>query len=78
MFECVPVDLQAYLEKVDPDLVVISIDTFNPELAETVKTQNRKLVFYTVNTTPEFNLARKVFPFGIVTNFPDRFLPIST
>lgn len=74
MFECAPVDLPEYLEKVNPDLVVISIETFDEELVNTVKIQNRKLVFYTVNTEGQFALARRASPYGIVTNFPDRFL----
>src|SRR5687768_14566849 len=74
MFECVPVDLSEYLIKVNPELVVISIETFDQELIETVKIQNRKLVFYTVNTEAEIALAYKASPYGIVTNFPDRFI----
>lgn len=73
MFECAPVDLPEYLEKVNPDLVVISIDTFDQELVDTVKAQNRKLVFYTVNTDAQMAQAKSAFPYGIVTNFPDRF-----
>src|SRR5690349_17813438 len=48
MLECVPVDFPEYLKKVNPDLVVISIETFDQEFINEIKTQNRKLVFYTV------------------------------
>jgi glycerophosphoryl diester phosphodiesterase len=74
MFECVPVFLEDYLQNVDPDFVVVSIETHNQYLVDTVRLQNRKLVFYTVNTDPEITLAQKANPYGIVTNFPDRFI----
>jgi glycerophosphoryl diester phosphodiesterase len=74
MFECVPVFLEDYLNKVDPDYVVVSIETHDQYLVETVRSQHRKLVFYTVNSEPEIALALKNSPYGIVTNFPDRFL----
>jgi glycerophosphoryl diester phosphodiesterase len=74
MFECVPVGLEEYLQKVDPDYVVVSIETHNNHLVETVKIQNRKLLFYTVNAEPEITLALKALPYGIITNFPDRLL----
>ncbi len=74
MFECVPVGLADYLKEVDPDFVVVSIETFNDYLIQTVKSQNRKLLLYTVNTEAEIQLALNASPFGIITNFPDRFL----
>ncbi|MBK0402754.1 hypothetical protein I5M27_07135 [Adhaeribacter sp. BT258] len=74
MFECVPVFLEDYLQKVNPDLVVTAIETHNAYLVETVKAQNRKLLFYTVNQEPEIELALKAKPYGIITNFPDRLL----
>lgn len=74
MLEGVLVDLDSYLQKINPDYVVASIDTQNEYLAETVKAQNRRLCFYTVNTEAEFQMALKHEPFGIITNYPDRFL----
>ena len=74
MLECVPVFFDEYLQKVDPDYVVVSIETNNQYLADTVRSQHRKLVFYTVNTDPEITLALRASPYGIVTNFPDRFI----
>lgn len=74
MLECVPVFFDEYLQKVDPDYVVVSIETFNQYLVDIVRSQQRKLVFYTVNTDPEITLALKASPYGIVTNFPDRFI----
>jgi glycerophosphoryl diester phosphodiesterase len=74
MFECVPVDLGSYLQKVDPDFVVASIETHNPHLVQTVKTQYRKLLFYTVNIEPEIELALRAEPYGIITNFPDKLI----
>ncbi len=73
MFECVPFSLDKYLEKANADYIVTSIETFNQHLIDTIKLQGRKLLFYTVNATPEIELAVKAEPFGIITNFPDLF-----
>ncbi|KAA9324923.1 glycerophosphodiester phosphodiesterase [Adhaeribacter soli] len=74
MFEGVPVDFDEYLAKVNPEFVVASKDTANAYLAETVKLQNRKLLFYTVNSEPEYTMLLKYAPFGIISDFPDLFL----
>ena len=73
MFESVPVALDEYLNTVNPDFVTVSIETFNDHLVDVIKSQNRKLIFYTVNTIPEIELALKASPYAIVTNFPDLF-----
>ena len=73
MFESVPVALDEYLNTVNPDFVTVSIETFNDHLVDVIKSQNRKLIFYTVNTKPEIELASKASPYAIVTNFPDLF-----
>jgi glycerophosphoryl diester phosphodiesterase len=77
IMEGVPVFLEAYLQKVNPDYVVAAIETHNSYLVQTVKAQNRKLLFYTVNLEPEIALALKAKPYGIITNFPDRLLEIN-
>jgi glycerophosphoryl diester phosphodiesterase len=74
MFECVPIRLEEYLTNVNPDYVVTSIETFNDYLVNTTRQQNRKLVFYTVNTLPEIHIATKVQPYAIITNFPNLFI----
>ncbi|MFC5272272.1 glycerophosphodiester phosphodiesterase [Adhaeribacter terreus] len=76
MFECVPAFLEDYLQTVNPDYVVTAIETHNSYLVETVKAQNRKLLFYTVNLEQEITLALKAEPYGIITNFPDRLLKV--
>lgn len=73
MFESVPVLLNEYLNIVNPDFVTVSIETYNQYLIDTIKSQNRKLIFYTVNTEPEVKLAIKASPYAIVTNFPNLF-----
>ncbi|MBS1514582.1 MAG: glycerophosphodiester phosphodiesterase [Bacteroidetes bacterium] len=74
MFESVPILLEEYLNIVNPDFVTISIDTYNKYLLETIKKQNRKLVFYTVNSEPEIELALNASPYAIVTDFPNLFI----
>ena len=74
MFESVPVLLEDYLNLVNPDYVTISIETYNQYLLEIVRRQNRKLIFYTVNSEPEIKLAIAAAPYAIVTNFPNLFL----
>lgn len=71
IFEGVLVGLDGYLEKVDPDYVVISIETHNKYLADIVKQQNRKLFFYTINTPNEFQLALNSGAEGVITNYPN-------
>jgi glycerophosphoryl diester phosphodiesterase len=73
MFECVPLQLDEYLEQVNPDYIVTSIETYNQYLLDIVKAQGRKLLFYTVNTPPEMELAIQAAPYGIITNYPDLF-----
>jgi glycerophosphoryl diester phosphodiesterase len=74
MFEGVPVDLDIYLRKVNPDYVVTALESHDDYLINTVKSQDRRLVFYTINEEPEFILAKQAAPYGIVTNYPDKFL----
>jgi glycerophosphoryl diester phosphodiesterase len=74
MFECVPFLLDEYMQKVNPDYIVTSIETYNQYLLQAVKSQGRKLLFYTVNTPPEIDLAINAEPFGIITNFPNLFV----
>ncbi len=71
MFECVPILLDEYLKKVNADYIATSIETYNQHLIATIKLQGRKLLFYTVNTTAEIELALKAGPFGIITNYPN-------
>lgn len=73
IFECVPVSLEKYLEMIDPDYVTVSIETHNQYLIDTVKSQNRNLVFYTVNTDSDIILASKAIPFAVITDFPNIF-----
>jgi glycerophosphoryl diester phosphodiesterase len=73
MFEGVPAMLEDYLEMVNPDYVTASIDTVNNSLADTVKSQGRRLLLYTVNTEAEIKLAREASPYGIITNYPNLF-----
>ena len=74
MLEGVPVNVANYLQTVNPELVVLSIETFNQEIISEVKKQGRKLIFYTVNTPPQIALAQRAKPNAIITNFPDLFL----
>lgn len=74
MFESVPILLDDYLSTVNPDYVTISIETYNKYLLDTIKKQNRKLVFYTINIEPEIKLAFDALPYAIVTNFPNLFI----
>ena len=71
MLEGVLADLPTYLNKVNPDFLVLAIESFNQEVLETIRIQNRKLLFYTVNTPAQIQLAEKANPYGIITNFPD-------
>lgn len=71
MFESVPILLDDYLNIVNPDYVTVSIETYNQYLLDTIKRQNRKLVFYTINIEPEIKLALSASPYAIVTNFPN-------
>ena len=48
--------------------------TYNKYLLETIKRQNRKLVFYTVNSEPEIKLALNASPYAIITDFPNLFI----
>ncbi len=73
MFESVPVLLDQYLTLINCDYVIVSIETYNHYLIETIKSQDRKLVFYTVNTPPEIELALRNNPDAIITNFPNLF-----
>ena len=73
MFENVPLSLDKYLNLINPDFVVVSIETFNQYLIDTVKSQKRKLIFYTVDTEAEIKLASKAKPYAIITNFPHDF-----
>ncbi len=73
MFECVPLQFDEYLQQVNPDYIVTSIETYNQYLLDIVKAQERKLLFYTVNTAPEIELAMKAAPYGIITSCPDLF-----
>lgn len=74
MLEGVLADLPNYLNLVDPDYLVLAIETFDPDLLGTIKSQNRKLLFYTVNTPAQITLAENVKPYGIITNYPDALL----
>jgi glycerophosphoryl diester phosphodiesterase len=78
MFECVPILFEDYLNKVNPDYIVASIETYNPYLIETVKAQGRKLLFYTVNTPAEIKLAMQAVPYGIISNYPNLFVDKQT
>jgi glycerophosphoryl diester phosphodiesterase len=73
MFECVPLQFDKYLQQVNPDYIVTSIETYNQYLLDTINAQGRKLLFYTVNTAPEIELAIQASPYGIITNYPDLF-----
>ncbi len=73
MMENVLFGIDDYLSAVNPDYVVLSVDTFNDSLISTIKSQNRKLLFYTVNTDVALHRAHKAEPYGIITDFPDRF-----
>jgi len=73
MFECVPVQLNEYLQQINADYIVTAIETYNDYLLDTVKRQERKLLFYTVNTPAETELAIEAAPYGIITNYPDLF-----
>lgn len=74
MLEGVLADLPLYLKMVNPDFLVLAIESFNQEVLETMKMQNRKLLFYTVNTPAQIQLAEKAAPYGIITNYPDALL----
>ncbi|AXG71474.1 glycerophosphoryl diester phosphodiesterase [Kordia sp. SMS9] len=74
MLEGVPVLFSDYLQKVNPDFVVTSIETLNDSLEKVTKNQKRKLIFYTVNTEVEMQIAAKMKPFGIITNYPNLFI----
>lgn len=74
MLECVPANVETYLQSIDPALVVLAIETVNEAMITAVKAQNRKLIFYTVNTPAQFALAQREDADGIITNFPDLFL----
>ena len=74
MFECVPVQLDEYLQRVNADYTVTAIETYNDYLLDTVKQQGRKLLLYTVNTPAEIELAIVAAPYGIITNYPNLFV----
>jgi glycerophosphoryl diester phosphodiesterase len=74
MFEGVFVDLDNYLNLVNPDYVIISIETYNQHLVDITNKQGRKLVFYTVNSGAEIDMVNDVDPYGIITNFPNLFI----
>jgi len=74
MFECVPAYIDEYLVQVNPDFITIAIETFNDTLINAVREQNRKLIFYTINTLNDYELALQTDPFGIVTNYPNKFI----
>ncbi len=73
MFEGIPAGLAQYLEEVNADYIVTSIETFNKKLLYTVAAQGRKLLFYTVNMPAEIALAKDAAPYGVITNYPDLF-----
>lgn len=74
MLEGVPVDFDTYLKRVNPDYVTVSVQSYNDYLIKTVHDQNRKLIFYTINTDSEMELMSQAKPWAIVTDFPDRFI----
>jgi len=78
MFEGVPTDLENYLKDINPDYVIVSIETFNSYLLTSVEKLNKKLIFYTINNNAEILLATRAKPFGIITNFPNLFLKAMT
>jgi glycerophosphoryl diester phosphodiesterase len=74
MFECVPLQLEEYLQQINVDYIVTAVETFNDYLLDTIKKQGRKLLFYTVNTPADIALAIQAAPYGIITNYPNLFV----
>ena len=74
MFESVPVGLSDYLNLVNPDYVVVSNETFNEHLVNTIINQSRRLIFYTVNSIHEMKAVKHTKPYGIITNYPNLFI----
>ena len=74
MFESVPVGLSDYLNLVNPDYVIVSNETFNDHLVNTINKQSRRLIFYTVNTIHEMEAVIHTKPHGIITNYPNLFI----
>jgi len=76
MFEGVLLNIDKYLNIINPEYIVTSIETFNSEICEIIKNQDRKLVFYTINNQTELELALKVKPYAIITDYPNVFINI--
>ena len=74
MLECVPVDFGHYLKRVNPDYVTVSVQSYNEYLIKTVQDQQRRLVFYTVNSESEMKQMLQINPWAIITDYPERFI----
>ncbi len=70
IIEAVIKDFSKYLDEIDCEFVVLSIDTFNEPTVKIIQSHNKKLIFYGLKYKPEFLLAYKAKAYGVITDFP--------
>lgn len=72
ILEAVLLDFPQYLSAINPDFVILSIDTYTDQQIQEIKSQDRKLVFYGVNHLEELKSAVEIDAYGIITNYPEK------
>jgi glycerophosphoryl diester phosphodiesterase len=72
ILEAVLADFDDYLNGINADFVIFSIDTYNAEQIQVISSQRRDLIFYGVNEPKDVALAMEAGAYGIITNFPEK------
>lgn len=72
LVKCLLLSVNDYLDRLDVDVLVTSLEFVRPSLVEEIHTSGRKLMVYTANSENEIRYLDGIGVDGAITNFPDR------